>query len=474
MNFNSLTLKQLKSLIKSYNLHYKIVNHSKLKKQDLINEITKYLVIDGDIIKPIEETISKTEKYDKPYAIHAVLINKSVPFKQAFEQAQGIIKKNKFFHRETTNKYRFRNIPKTKFIPKTYRSKKVNKDITIVFGELKPEHKHLEGSGLFDFIRRGANKVINYFKPRLDNYNNVSTKTLQMYGNIPIQNISIYRTPIMSIINSALNVLSLGRWNEARKKYGFDKLFHLALVCNIGSKNIIIEKNEVVNVSTSYKTNKDTEVYNVPLQNKNITINQLLDTARKNVGDEKFFSYNAFTNNCQFFIRYLLEGQGLYDTNVANFLFQDISKVIEELPSYVEPVARAITTTGAVLSKISGKGEKKVGGSKPLNTKLWDECKKEIEKRYKKWSAYASGALVKLYKERGGTFSGTDKPLKRWFEENWQDYAGLEYPVYRPTKRVSKETPLTVDEIPLENLTKQALVKQVIKGKKNLKPFGSK
>ena len=35
------------------------------------------------------------------------------------------------------NHYNFRNIPKTKFEPKTYRTKKVNKDISIVFGKLK-------------------------------------------------------------------------------------------------------------------------------------------------------------------------------------------------------------------------------------------------------------------------------------------------------------------------------------------------
>ena len=41
------------------------------------------------------------------------------------------------YHRETKNWIRFRNIPKTKFKPKSYVTKKINKDIEIVFGKLK-------------------------------------------------------------------------------------------------------------------------------------------------------------------------------------------------------------------------------------------------------------------------------------------------------------------------------------------------
>jgi hypothetical protein len=43
--------------------------------------------------------------------------------------------------------------------------------------------------------------------------------------------------------------------------------------------------------------------------------------------------------------------------------------------------------------------------------------------------------------------------------------------VYRPTKRVNKNTPLTIDEIDPANLKEQIALKQLIKGKKNLPPF---
>lgn len=101
----------------------------------------------------------------------------------------------------------------------------------------------------------------------------------------------------------------------------------------------------------------------------------------------------------------------------------------------------------------------------PNNKKLWEQAKNEVFKIYKTNSAYRSGAIVKKYKELGGTFKGTKtkEGLTRWFKEKWEDVGGQEYPVYRPTKKVSKKTPLTKSEIDPENLKKQIKLKQKIK-----------
>lgn len=107
------------------------------------------------------------------------------------------------------------------------------------------------------------------------------------------------------------------------------------------------------------------------------------------------------------------------------------------------------------------------------NQELYDKVKKEADKIYSKPSAYKSGYIVKKYKELGGTYSPDNKPkkLKRWFNEEWEDIAKLSYPVFRPTVRVSKDTPLLPSEIDPKNLVEQSILKQVIKGKKNLPPF---
>ena len=71
------------------------------------------------------------------YALHAVLIDKVIPLEEAKKIAQDIIKnKNRKYYRETTNQYRFRNISKQKFIKKSFRSKRIDDNIVLVFGNL--------------------------------------------------------------------------------------------------------------------------------------------------------------------------------------------------------------------------------------------------------------------------------------------------------------------------------------------------
>jgi hypothetical protein len=115
----------------------------------------------------------------------------------------------------------------------------------------------------------------------------------------------------------------------------------------------------------------------------------------------------------------------------------------------------------------------KEGGSIILDQKLYDEVKADADKKYKKNSAYKSGWIVKTYKERGGEYKDDKEPkdLKRWFKEDWKDIGGQDYPVYRPTKRISKDTPLTADEIDPVQLKEQIELKQQIKGNKNLPKF---
>lgn len=70
------------------------------------------------------------------WELHAVIINKKVPFNEAQKIAKEIINnKNRSFYRITKNSYRFRNISKQKF--KQFRSHKVNDNINLVFGLLK-------------------------------------------------------------------------------------------------------------------------------------------------------------------------------------------------------------------------------------------------------------------------------------------------------------------------------------------------
>jgi len=89
----------------------------------------------------------------------------------------------------------------------------------------------------------------------------------------------------------------------------------------------------------------------------------------------------------------------------------------------------------------------------PTNKSLYAKAKAKYSNM--KHSAYKSGLVVKAYKKMGGKYSG-DKPKKkgltRWFKEDWRTEKGKKTykeggTIFRPTKRVSKDTPTTMKEL---------------------------
>ena len=95
---------------------------------------------------------------------------------------------------------------------------------------------------------------------------------------------------------------------------------------------------------------------------------------------------------------------------------------------------------------------------------LYDMVKKTIFENIKKHSAYRSGLLVQEYKRQFESIYGNhvdpytgnkprDTGLNRWFREAWRNESGgIGYDsmntLYRPTKRVTRDTPKTWGEIP--------------------------
>jgi hypothetical protein len=113
---------------------------------------------------------------------------------------------------------------------------------------------------------------------------------------------------------------------------------------------------------------------------------------------------------------------------------------------------------------------------KVLDPVLYDAIKAYADIIYKKPSAYKSGFIVRAYKRMGGRYEddSEEKKLKRWFKEEWRDIGHQSYPVYRPTIRVNKNTPLTTSEIDKNDLRDKIKLKQKIRGERNLPPFKAK
>jgi hypothetical protein len=83
------------------------------------------------------------------------------------------------------------------------------------------------------------------------------------------------------------------------------------------------------------------------------SIHDMFRKARKNVGDGVFFSYSAFNNNCQDFIKILLESVGMFHEKEKDFIYQDISELVKELP-LTSKIVDTVTNLGAIYNKLSG------------------------------------------------------------------------------------------------------------------------
>jgi hypothetical protein len=84
-------------------------------------------------------------------------------------------------------------------------------------------------------------------------------------------------------------------------------------------------------------------------------------------------------------------------------------------------------------------------------------------------TAYRSGHIVQTYKRLGGRYAGASRPrltgLHRWFLENWKSDTGKyrytsRSSVYRPTRRVTKKTPVTFGELSRQKLLRAKRLKR--------------
>ena len=124
----------------------------------------------------------------------------------------------------------------------------------------------------------------------------------------------------------------------------------------------------------------------------------------------------------------------------------------------------------------------------PIQKELYAKAKAIINQKYgTNTSAYRSMAIVKKYKSMGGKYrdDGGSKKTTRWRKEQWVDLnqpkegggyekcghpnEGGKYPLCRPSKTVSSETPKKYQDIPKSRIDIVNLKKQKLQNKGNIK-----
>jgi hypothetical protein len=182
-------------------------------------------------------------------------------------------------------------------------------------------------------------------------YSSKVKKLLKEFGNERVKSAKVIRVPLSDFLVNILNVVSFGDFKKRLKETEYDKLFHLAIVFETDKGPILVEKNEVINLSKSIPSNKEGyEEKRIATPNQP-TLNEILKNTQDKMQD-RFFKYSAYDNNCQNFILSLLKSNNLGDESDYEFVKQDTEELFKSSP-YLRKLSNTITD---IASRVTGRG----------------------------------------------------------------------------------------------------------------------
>jgi len=186
-----------------------------------------------------------------------------------------------------------------------------------------------------------------YLQVNIDNnyvyfydYNDTIKNLLEKYGDCKIHKLYLIREPVTKLAYYFIDILTFYKY---KNQYMFP--YHTSLMCEINLPNnikkyIIIEKNNCININENYninekqdikciavfnkKTNKKNDKNNKKMCKKNkYTLNDILKKTQERIGNDKFFNWHIYKNNCQLFTKELLITLGYFTEENESYIFQD-------------------------------------------------------------------------------------------------------------------------------------------------------
>lgn len=161
-----------------------------------------------------------------------------------------------------------------------------------------------------------ADKLIN----GANTFSPSAKEVLNKYGDKQIVRLEIIRNPIPAPVQGILDNFG-GR-------IGIDRLMHLALLWTLddGTRGIL-EKNEVINIQRGTLAVANGGEKIMINENPNTTLNELMTATKSRMGS-RMFSYSV-TNNCQQFLKNVLEAGGLMTPQYMKFVVQDTDNLFK-------------------------------------------------------------------------------------------------------------------------------------------------
>lgn len=214
---------------------------------------------------------------------------------------------------------------------------------------------------------------------------------IQKYGDKDITSIIICKTPVEKYVKTALNVISLGKFNKNIQDLSYDNIFHLYIYVVIGNETFIMEKNEIITITkakggrpkencivvpmreTKTKVVKRTQHprqrftgqltfggrnsrYNIVKTTiqKKVKVKDFFQRAENLQGEYNFWVYDPMRANCQAFITHLLLGSGLIRHGDVRYVFinQKSYEMFKDI-KYVNQFGKRLTDLANVMEGIA-------------------------------------------------------------------------------------------------------------------------
>jgi hypothetical protein len=91
---------------------------------------------------------------------------------------------------------------------------------------------------------------------------------------------------------------------------------------NNNTKFLLLEKTSYVNISENIHLNEKNVIKTINLSKNKFTMNSILKETQKRIGDNKFFNWSIYKNNCSVFIKEILITLGLFNKSNIKFINQ--------------------------------------------------------------------------------------------------------------------------------------------------------
>jgi hypothetical protein len=108
---------------------------------------------------------------------------------------------------------------------------------------------------------------------------------------------------------------------------------------------------------TNASIGTNAQTMDVPLKGKYITLRNLIANTEKFMTPEKFYKYEGLKNNCQDMMMGMLKGNKLETPELIKWGKQDITELINEVPTVNEKIMNGITGLKAKIRSVTGYGK---------------------------------------------------------------------------------------------------------------------